>query len=431
MVSGPGVITFGTPAALNTTISANTDGVYVIRLTATDNAGNSSNSTFTLTWDTTNPTGTWIQPLANADVSGNVTLTASASDTSGITSVEFAYKRNDGVDSFHTIATLTGSPFSTTWDTNSLVLDPYTLRIVIVDGAGNSTNVDQIVGVATVISVPSNPSSTSTNGVTINWTTDDPTTSRIIFDTVPHPVLGSAPNYGYANSTSESDLSKVTSHSVTLSGLSSGTAYYYRIVSRGSPEAVSSELGFATLSVSSGGGSSSADGVASSCNNSKPEAPTLLSVVANGLNQVVLKWTKAKGSVSYYLITYGLSSGKQQYGNPNVGGPDTTSYTVGGLQKGVTYYFKVRAGNGCVPGDFSNELPGKAGGKALLTDTPAEGFIPGVLGSKKVSIPEQTNVEQSQPSAPQVEQPKSNSGGFFGAIINFFLHLLTTGGSVH
>lgn len=52
-VSGPSVITFGTATAEDTTISANTDGVYVIGLTVTDNAGNSAYDEMTLIWDTT------------------------------------------------------------------------------------------------------------------------------------------------------------------------------------------------------------------------------------------------------------------------------------------------------------------------------------------------------------------------------------------
>ncbi len=51
-VSGPGTLTFGTSNALSTTISANTDGTYVISFTAADNAGNSSSDTFTLVWNT-------------------------------------------------------------------------------------------------------------------------------------------------------------------------------------------------------------------------------------------------------------------------------------------------------------------------------------------------------------------------------------------
>ncbi len=60
--SGPGVITFGTPNAEDTTISADTDGVYTITLTANDGFFDSFES-FLLTWDTTAPDIT-INPVA-------------------------------------------------------------------------------------------------------------------------------------------------------------------------------------------------------------------------------------------------------------------------------------------------------------------------------------------------------------------------------
>jgi hypothetical protein len=48
-VNGSGTITFETPNALTTTISASENGTYTIRLTATDNAGNVTTDDFTLT----------------------------------------------------------------------------------------------------------------------------------------------------------------------------------------------------------------------------------------------------------------------------------------------------------------------------------------------------------------------------------------------
>ncbi len=84
-----------------------------------------------------------------------------------------------------------------------------------------------------------------TDSVTITWTTDIPATSRVIYDTISHPGLGSAPDYGYAFSTVE-DPTKLTSHSVPISGLSPGATYYYRTVSKASPETVGEEFSFTT-----------------------------------------------------------------------------------------------------------------------------------------------------------------------------------------
>ncbi|MCR4327879.1 MAG: hypothetical protein NUV46_04855, partial [Nanoarchaeota archaeon] len=48
--SGTGTITFGTSSAITTTVSASAAEVYVVRLTVTDNAGNSDYNEFNLTW---------------------------------------------------------------------------------------------------------------------------------------------------------------------------------------------------------------------------------------------------------------------------------------------------------------------------------------------------------------------------------------------
>lgn len=93
------------------------------------------------------------------------------------------------------------------------------------------------------------------------------------------------------------------------------------------------------------------------CSNTPPgSAPKLISAKAISTSKILLKWTPASDPVSYYLLSYGAISGQYVYGNPNVGGHDATSYVVGGLAPNKKYYFTVRAGNGCSPGSFSNEL---------------------------------------------------------------------------
>jgi hypothetical protein len=68
--TGTGTITFGTATALSTSISADTNGTYTIRLTATDSAGNSAFSDMTLIWDTTLP-----PTLPSGDIDGDSTVT--------------------------------------------------------------------------------------------------------------------------------------------------------------------------------------------------------------------------------------------------------------------------------------------------------------------------------------------------------------------
>ena len=85
----------------------------------------------------------------------------------------------------------------------------------------------------------------SDTGATVTWYTNIPATSRVVYGNQQMSVLGDAPNYGYAFSTPEQDsVSKVISHSVTISDLIPNTTYYVRCVSQ---TARSTELTFTTL----------------------------------------------------------------------------------------------------------------------------------------------------------------------------------------
>ncbi|MFH1413181.1 MAG: DUF11 domain-containing protein, partial [bacterium] len=80
-------------------------------------------------------------------------------------------------------------------------------------------------------------------------------TSRVIYDTVSHSdITGeSAPNYGYAWST-EKDETKVTGHSVTITGLDPFTMYYFRPLSSASPEIYGTEISVSTIEGVGGNG---------------------------------------------------------------------------------------------------------------------------------------------------------------------------------
>ncbi|MEK7154732.1 MAG: Ig-like domain-containing protein, partial [Patescibacteria group bacterium] len=240
--------TFPYSASFDTTTV--TDGAYILRALVNDNVGNNNSSTvgnIDVTIDNTPPVVSWDSPTVSQTVSGSVGLSVSAADaTSGVATTEFFYQRQDGVDSFH--------PVTSPWDTSSLALDNYTLRAVVTDTAGNSTTVDQTVAVAAVVSGEGG-STPAFGQITISWTTDRPTSGRIIYDTVSHSVLGTAPNYGYAFSTDTVDTSpKSTSHTITITGLSDNTIYFWRTVSAGSPTAIGPEKYSRTFSIPGAGG---------------------------------------------------------------------------------------------------------------------------------------------------------------------------------
>jgi len=101
--------------------------------------------------------------------------------------------------------------------------------------------------------------------------------------------------------------------------------------------------------------------------------PQFISETPDGPNKIILTWTDAGDPVSSYLIAYGVTPGQYIYGNPNVGGQGTTSYTVGSLSPGKKYYFAVKAVNGCYPGSFSNEVSATAG--MVNTPTPTQSVM--------------------------------------------------------
>lgn len=121
------------------------------------------------------------------------------------------------------------------------------------------------------------------------------------------------------------------------------------------------------------------------CSDSPPgSTPQIISAIAKGSNQIVLNWSGAASPVSHYLVSYGITSGQYIYGNPNVGGQGTTSYTIGSLSSGRKYYFVVQAINGCTPGNFSNEVSTTAGGIAVV-NIPTQEQIPTIEISQKLN----------------------------------------------
>lgn len=159
------------------------------------------------------------------------------------------------------------------------------------------------------------------------------------------------------------------------------------------------------------------------CTDAKPStSPMLLSVKPNGLNSASLTWFPTAGPATYYLVAYGTSPSSLQYGNPNVG--LVTSYTVNALSAGK-YYFRVRAGNDCMPGDYSNEVSVTVEGPHITT--PPQDFAPGVLSTKSEASPktEQNQVSPSTLPTPANNQRRSGIGDFFGKIFSSLRRLIS------
>ena len=97
-------------------------------------SGVSSNGmSFTVTGDSTPPTVSITAPTSGATVSGTTTVTANASDNTGVSSVQFQ------LDGANLGAPDTASPYSTSWDTTTTANGSHTLTAIAKDAAGNST----------------------------------------------------------------------------------------------------------------------------------------------------------------------------------------------------------------------------------------------------------------------------------------------------
>ncbi|MCL5090754.1 MAG: hypothetical protein M1514_01955 [Patescibacteria group bacterium] len=95
-----------------------------------------------------------------------------------------------------------------------------------------------------------------------------------------------------------------------------------------------------------------------------------------GADQATLTWAVPNTPYSYFLVAYSDNPNwPPKWGNPDVG--NATSFVVSGLGTG-TYYFWLRAGNGCMSGDFVGPIAVSASGAGGV----ASGFQSGVLGVK-------------------------------------------------
>jgi hypothetical protein len=130
-------VEFSTPPySLTWNTTAVTNGAHTLTAVARDTANlvtTSAPVTVTVSNDTTPPTVTLTTPVSGATVSGNVTVTASASDNMSVAGVQFK------LDGTNLGAELTSAPYSLTWNSASVVNGVHTLTAVAHDTANLTT----------------------------------------------------------------------------------------------------------------------------------------------------------------------------------------------------------------------------------------------------------------------------------------------------
>jgi hypothetical protein len=92
---------------------------------------------------------------------------------------------------------------------------------------------------------------------------------------------------------------------------------------------------------------------APACNNEKPQKAWLYRVKSLGNGKYQLFWDKADRASSW-TIGYGTSPGNYIYGLNSFGNDQSRNLTVN-TYSNKKFYFAIKANNGCMPGEWSNE----------------------------------------------------------------------------
>ena len=211
--------------------------LYHYRVRSRDASANeriSSDATFTTTADTVPPV---ISAVAASPAAQGATITWTT-DEASTSQVEYglttAYGSTTALDS----ALVTSHTVSVSGLAQGTL---YHFRVRSRDASGNerisSDATFTTVGDTVPPVISAVAAAPAVQGATITWTTDEASTSQVDY--------GLTTAYG---STTALDSAQVTSHTVTLSGLTSNTLYHYRVRSRDASgnERISSDATFIT-----------------------------------------------------------------------------------------------------------------------------------------------------------------------------------------
>ena len=186
--------------------------------------------------DTTPPTVALTAPTSGTTNRATITVSATATDNSGVLGVQFAL---DGVDLG---AEDTTAPYSVSWDTTTASNGAHTLSARARDGAGNvaTSSIPVTVDNQPPTITSPNVSSITASTTTVGWTTNEPATSQVMY--------GPTTSYGAATTL---DANLVTSHTQVLGGLQASTLYHYRISTKDAAgnERLSNDATFTTTGV--------------------------------------------------------------------------------------------------------------------------------------------------------------------------------------
>lgn len=266
--------------------------------------------------DPTAPSTRITAPLANASVSGTITVSATATDSNGIAKVEMYVNSS-------LLSADTTSPYSFQWDTTKVPNGSQLLTAKAYDAGGNvgidSFKVTVENGDKQAPSVPTGltPTATAHNAVTLAWkaSTDNiGVTGYTVFrDGLPIATLG-----------------KVTTFNET--GLSANTNYAYKVLAfdaAGNKSAATNAVNIKTP-------------MPPFNDTQAPTVPTNLEAIAISQTQIDLRWTASTdnvGVVSYEVYRSIGDKGKAE----RIDSSQTTSFGDTNLTANTIYTYHVVA----------------------------------------------------------------------------------------